>query len=99
MNVKQKSDTIIREAHANDIGTFKELYAQLSPDITNLDEDFPRKKMVIEDIVIDSQSCRRGFGSLLMHHCMDMARHEDLDCVELTCALSKTNLHRFYEKM
>ena len=57
------------------------------------------KKMVVEDLVIDSHYRRRGFGSLLMHHCIDMARQEDLDAVELACSLSKPDLHQFYERL
>jgi hypothetical protein len=41
MNARQKSEAIIRNAHDNEIGAVKELYGQLSLDVSNVDEDFP----------------------------------------------------------
>jgi N-acetylglutamate synthase-like GNAT family acetyltransferase len=132
MNVRQKSEAIIRNARAQDIGAIKRLYQQLSSDVSNVDEDFPLltadpnarclileirnkpigmvicyirpslssgKKMVVEDLVVESQYRRRGFGSLLMHHCVDVAKQEDLDSVELACSLSRLDLHQFYERL
>ena len=122
----------IRNAHADDAGRIKELYAQLSTDVSNVDRDFTLllndanakcyileekgtsigmvicyvrsslssgKKMVIDDLVIDHQHRRRGLGSLMMRHCIDMAKAESLDCVEVACSRSKSELHRFYEGM
>lgn len=57
------------------------------------------KKMVIDEIIIDINYQGRGYGRHLMEHCITMARTMKLDCVELTCALTRPDLHKFYESM
>ena len=57
------------------------------------------RKMVIDDIVVDAAHRRKGLGRLLMQHLIGLARQRDLDCVELCCSLSKTDLHGFYEHL
>ena len=57
------------------------------------------KKMVIEEHVIDHRYRRRPFGSLLTHHCIDLAKAEKPDRVELACSLSKSELLLFYERI
>jgi len=57
------------------------------------------KKMIIDDIVIDYSYRGRGIGSSVVEHCLRLAREQSLDCVELACSLSKSELHRFYEKI
>ena len=55
------------------------------------------RKMVIDDIVVESGHRRRGIGRALMKRCISLATEHGLDCVELACSLSKPDLHSFYE--
>ncbi len=132
MNAWHTLDAAVRDARIDDTGTIRELYTQLTADVSNVDRDFALlledpnarclileergkpvgmvicyirpslssgKKMVIEELVIDHRHRRRGLGTLLMHYCIDLAKAEKLDCVELACSLSKPELHRFYERI
>ena len=55
------------------------------------------RKMVIDEIIIDAPYQGRGYGRALMEHCITMAKNMGLDCIELACALTRTDLHTFYE--
>lgn len=57
------------------------------------------KKMVIDEIIIDEPHQGKGYGRQLMEHCITMAKTMKLDCVELTCSLTRQDLHTFYENM
>jgi len=57
------------------------------------------RKMVIDDIVVDVSHRRAGIGRQIVEHCICMAADRDLDSVELSCSLSKPELHRFYESL
>ncbi len=56
------------------------------------------RKMVIEELVVDRHHRGRGLGSRLVQSCLDVARAQELDCVEVACPVSKPELHRFYEQ-
>lgn len=55
------------------------------------------RKMVIDEIIIDENYQGKGYGRTLMEHCIATARNMNLDCIELTCALTREDLHAFYE--
>ena len=55
------------------------------------------RHMVLDELIIDREFRRRGCGRRLVEHCIDLARAEGLDSVEVACSLQKTQLHRFYE--
>lgn len=57
------------------------------------------KMMIIDEIVINHNHRGRGYGRMLMEHCINLAKARGLDCIELTCSLAKPELHRFYEGM
>lgn len=57
------------------------------------------KKMVIDEIIIDKNYQGRGYGRHLTEHCITVAKTMKLDCVELTCSLTRPDLHKFYESM
>jgi GNAT superfamily N-acetyltransferase len=57
------------------------------------------KKMVIDEIIIDTPYRGKGYGRALMEYCITMAKDMGVECVELTCSLTRQNLHRFYESM
>ena len=122
----------IRNARPDDAGRIKELYIQLSGDVSNVARDFATllndlnarcfvlevrgaavgmvmsytrpslssgKKLVIDDLVVDHRHRGQGFGSAMVQHCIDLAKTENMDCVEVACSRSKQELHRFYEKL
>lgn len=55
------------------------------------------RKMVIDELVVDRDHRGRGIGRAVIEHCLDLARAQGLDSVELACSLSKSELHAFYE--
>ena len=57
------------------------------------------KKMVIDEIIIDEPFRGKGYGHILMEHCITVAKAMNVDCVELTCSLTNPELHSFYEGM
>ncbi len=57
------------------------------------------RKMMIDELIIDTNYRGKGYGRTLMEHCITFAREKKLDCIELTCSLTKTDLHTFYESM
>lgn len=122
---------IIRHAHNDDADVVRNLYAQLSPDVSNVDRDFrslltdPQamclilevagqpvgivityvrsslssgRKMVIDELVIDHLLRGQRLGTLLLEHCIGVAKDLELDSVEVCCSLVKPELHRFYER-
>jgi ribosomal protein S18 acetylase RimI-like enzyme len=54
--------------------------------------------MVIDEIIIDSQYRGKGYGQILMEHCITTAKKMKVDCVELACSLTRPDLHTFYEQ-
>jgi PhnO protein len=121
----------IRRAQDDDADNVRNLYSQLSPDVSNVDRDFrsmladPRamclilemaskpvgmvvayvrptlssgRKMVIDELVIDRDLRGQRLGSLLLEHCIGVAKDQGLDSVEVCCSLAKPELHRFYER-
>ncbi len=55
------------------------------------------RKMLIDEIIIDTPYQGRGYGRALIQHCITMAKNMGLECIELACALTRTDLHTFYE--
>ncbi len=81
---------LILEERARPIGT---VICYVRPSLSS------GRKMVIDDIVIDADHRGRGYGRALMRHCISLAKGQGLDCVELSCSLTKPELHRFYEDL
>lgn len=57
------------------------------------------RKMLIDELIIDTNCRGKKYGHKLMEHCITFAKERKLDCIELTCSLTRTDLHTFYESM
>jgi len=55
------------------------------------------RMLVVDEIATDRDHRGRGYGQMLVDHCIEMARERGLDCVELACSVDRPELHRFYE--
>ena len=62
-------------------------------------ESLTRKSLVIEDIIIDKENRGLGWGKDMINQIIDIAKKNNLDCVEVCTKKDNKIARKLYEKM
>jgi GNAT superfamily N-acetyltransferase len=58
-----------------------------------------RSYAIVEDVVVDPDLRSQGYGELLVHHAVELARQAGCYRVGLTSNLRRVDAHRFYHRL